>query len=336
LLFSDGIALDCPLVLRRFLAPYRVLRWIHARRDQFDVVELHEPLAAPYAFARRWIRSLPPLVVLSHGLEERGHLATLDYRRAKKLPVPLSRRLLPFSVVWQARYAVRHANHVLCCNQDDIAFLIDQGIPANRVSCNVNAVSESFLAAAAPRGESRLGWLFIGSWIMRKGTLDLVPAMSAVLRRHRTWHFTIAGTGGDTAWVNAIVQAFSDDVRDQVRPIPQITDDEMLAGICRSHAVFVLPSFYEGQPLVILEAGAAEMAIVTTNVSGMKDFIRDGDNGRLVPVGDPAALERTLERAMDEAPRLGPQARADVQAGHLWRHAAQRLLDAYRRAIEDA
>lgn len=100
--------------------------------------------------------------------------------------------------------------------------------------------------------------------------------------------------------------------------------------------MFVLPSFYEGQPLVIFEAGAAEMAIVTTNVSGMKDFIRDGENGRLVPVGDPLALARTLESAMGEAPRLGPTARADVQAEHLWPHAARRLLDAYRHAIEDA
>lgn len=329
LLLREQIALDCPFVLRRFLVPWRVLRRIYQRREQFDVVEIHEPLAAPYAAARRRDRSLPPLVVLSHGLEERALTASISYHQKKRLAFALHRRLFPLSTIWQARYAVRHADHVLCCNQDDIDFLVSEGVPKERLSRNINGVSDSFLEQARPRGEGRDGWLFVGSWIVRKGTLDLVPAMTRVLRRHTNSRFTAIGTGCDA---DVVTGAFPADVRDRVRAVRRV-DDDALAAECRAHVVFVLPSMFEGQPLSMFEAAAAEMAIVTTKICGMKDFIRDGENGRLVPVGDPEALERALETATAEAPVLGPRARADAMAGHTWRHAANRLVDAYRKAV---
>ena len=329
LLFREQLALDCPFVLRRFLAPLRTLQWIRRHRGEFDVVELHEPLAAPYALARRRDRSLPALIVLSHGLEERSLTASIAYHRHKRLPFPLQRRLFPLSIVWQAQYAVRHADHVLCCNQDDIDFLVSEGVPAARLSRNINAVSDTYLSLARPQGEDRSGWLFLGSWLTRKGTMDLVPAMTAVLRRHRQWRFTAAGTGCD---VPVVTRQFPEDVRSQIDVLPHIDTDDALAALCRSHAVCVLPSYFEGQPLVIFEAGAAEMAIVTTNICGMKDFVHDGESGRLVPVGDPAALERALDEAVLHAGDWGPRARAGVITGHTWRHAADRLLEAYRSA----
>jgi glycosyltransferase involved in cell wall biosynthesis len=329
-LFREQLALDVPFALRRFAAPLRAVAWIRARRDQFDVVEVHEPLAASYARARQRDRSLPPLVVLSHGLEEQGHKATITYHATKGLPFSLKRRLFPMSIVWQAAFAVRHADHVLCSNQDDIDYLAGQRVPREQLSRHLNGVTDEFLALAQPTGEARRGWLFVGSWLVRKGTLDLVPAITSLLRRHRDWHFTAAGTGCDA---DVVTRAFAEDVRSQVRVLPHIASDQALATLCRQHAVFVLPSVYEGQPLVMFEAAAAEMAIVTTNVCGMKDFIRDGHNGRLVPVGEPAQLERSLEAAMSEAPTLGPRARADVIEGHTWRRSAARLEEAYRAAI---
>lgn len=329
-LFREQLALDVPFAIRRFLAPRRAAAWIIQRRHEFDVVEVHEPLAAPYARARARDRSLPPLVVLSHGLEEQGHRATIEYFRQKGQPLSLKRRWSPMSIVWQAAFAARHADHMLCSNQDDIEYLVSKGVPRARLSRHVNGVTDAFLDLAKPQGDERSGWLFVGSWIERKGILDLVPAMTSLLRRHRDWHFTAAGIGRDAT---VVTTAFPDDVQSQLRVLPDVTSDSALSALFRMHAVFVLPSIYEGQPLVLFEAASAEMAIVTTNVCGMKDFIRTGENGRLIPVGDPQALEQALEASMPDVATLGPQARADVLSGHTWRHSAARLLEAYRAAI---
>jgi glycosyltransferase involved in cell wall biosynthesis len=55
---------------------------------------------------------------------------------------------------------------------------------------------------------------------------------------------------------------------------------------------FVLTSRWEGFPLVILEAMAAEIPVVATNIPGTRDAIRHGVNGWLAPVGDAESLAR--------------------------------------------
>lgn len=62
--------------------------------------------------------------------------------------------------------------------------------------------------------------------------------------------------------------------------------------------IFVLPSRCEGTPCVILEAMAAGLPIVASDVGGIPVLVRDGDNGFLVPVGDIAALEDRLRRLL--------------------------------------
>lgn len=50
--------------------------------------------------------------------------------------------------------------------------------------------------------------------------------------------------------------------------------------------LFLLPSYYEGMPTVVLEAMAYKIPIITTNVDGMLEQIEDGENGLLVTPGD--------------------------------------------------
>lgn len=67
--------------------------------------------------------------------------------------------------------------------------------------------------------------------------------------------------------------------------------------------VFAYPTRYifEGQPLVLLEAMAAGLAIVSTQHRGIPDTVRQGEEGLLVPPGDVAALARALDRLATDA-----------------------------------
>lgn len=64
--------------------------------------------------------------------------------------------------------------------------------------------------------------------------------------------------------------------------------------------LLALPSRYEGLPYVLLEALAAGLPIVATEVGGVRLVVEDGVNGHVVPAGDPAALARALERFVDD------------------------------------
>jgi glycosyltransferase involved in cell wall biosynthesis len=198
------------------------------------------------------------------------------------------------------------------------------GVPTARVTLQHGGVGPQFFAD--PPGPRR-GVLFVGTWIERKGVLDLVPALATLLDRRPGTPVTVAGCGVPAEQVLA---DFPERHRPRVRVVPQITDEDALADLYLAHAVFAFPSTFEGLPLAVLEAAAAGLAVVTTGVCGMKDTICDGRTGLLVPVGDPGQLAAALERLVADpglASRLGGAARESVRH-YTWRRSAEQFLDA--------
>jgi glycosyltransferase involved in cell wall biosynthesis len=77
-------------------------------------------------------------------------------------------------------------------------------------------------------------------------------------------------------------------------------------------SIFVLPSYREGVPRSTLEAMASGMAVITTDVPGCRETVRNGENGLIVPVRDPDALASAmLELASDpeRVRRMGAMSR---------------------------
>lgn len=336
-LFSERMPSRAPAKLRRFAVPLQIPGLVRRLSDaggRYDVVEIHEPLAAPYALARRMGARLPPVVVLSHGLNERMHAAELNYRRRKGLPISLKQRFSPLTVTQQAKFAVRHADHVVCLSEEDADHLRVAGVPRHRITLGRNGVTADIRDAGtqlALHPTPRRGLLFIGTWIERKGSLEIVAAMRELLPRHRSLRLTIAGSG---AAAGAVLAQFPAELRPRIDVIPAYRDNHTLIELCRRHSVCLLPSYFEGQPLAILEAAAMGMALVVTRTCGMADFVRDGENGFAVPVADAPAFTARLDalvRHEELARKLGAAARRDA-LDYSWLRAAELLETAYRAA----
>jgi glycosyltransferase involved in cell wall biosynthesis len=93
-----------------------------------------------------------------------------------------------------------------------------------------------------------------------------------------------------------------------------------IEGVWKAHHLCILPSRGgEGLPRTILEAAACGRAILTTDVPGCRSFVRDGQDGMVVPADDAAALAKALI-ALAGTPRLaermGENARARLLDGH--------------------
>lgn len=93
-----------------------------------------------------------------------------------------------------------------------------------------------------------------------------------------------------------------------------------IEGVWKAHHLCILPSRGgEGLPRTILEAASCGRAILTTDVPGCRSFVRDGQDGMVVPADDAAALARglvTLAGAPRLAERMGESARARLLDGH--------------------
>jgi glycosyltransferase involved in cell wall biosynthesis len=111
-----------------------------------------------------------------------------------------------------------------------------------------------------------------------------------------------------------------------------------IEGVWRRHHLCILPSRGgEGLPRTILEAAACGRAILTTDVPGCRSFVRDGQDGMVVPPDDAAALARALvvfAGAPGLAERMGESARARLIDGHTERDVMDAVKALYRGLLE--
>jgi glycosyltransferase involved in cell wall biosynthesis len=334
-LFRDDLSVLGLERLRRFTVPVRIpliVRDLARRGREYDAVEIHEPLGAVYCLLRKVGARLPPVIAFSHGLEERQYLLLLDYRRMKRLPISLKDQWSPLTIVRQAKYAARHADHVVCMNDQDLRHLRNAGIAEARVTKVPNGVSSEFLEAEPNWTRPPGSVLFFGTWIVRKGVADLVTAATAVISKESNARLTVAGCGVPR---DRVLGEFPSDIRDRIDVIPKISSDRELIACYRRHSIFLLPSVFEGYPLAMLEAAALGLALVTTDVGGMAEFVQDGENGIKVPVGDPVGLAEAMLRLIrneGESLRLGERARLKARE-FAWERAGTLVLGAYEEAV---
>jgi glycosyltransferase involved in cell wall biosynthesis len=94
--------------------------------------------------------------------------------------------------------------------------------------------------------------------------------------------------------------------------------------------VFCLPTRGDCLPMVLSEAGATGLPLVSTDVGAIGEIVRDGESGRLVPVDDADRLTAVLTELVEDAAlrrRLGDGAAALVGREFDAERNAQRLLD---------
>jgi glycosyltransferase involved in cell wall biosynthesis len=104
-----------------------------------------------------------------------------------------------------------------------------------------------------------------------------------------------------------------------------------LKELFETSSIYVLPSEAENFPIVLLEAMAAGMAIITTEGTGCAEVV--GDAAILVPPKDPAAIRDAFSRLVSEPWRcrdLGQAARERLEENFSWPAIARRYIDQYR------
>lgn len=174
--------------------------------------------------------------------------------------------------------------------------------------------------------------LFMGRLGHRKGVKDLLDALSSDDLANLAWTAVIAGDGE------------MPELRGYRENAPAMAKTSFPGWLSSSEAehayaaanVFVLPSHDEGLSIALLEAMAHGLAIVATPVGAHGEVIEDGENGLLVPPGDPMALAAALRRVIDDEAlrqRLGQAARNRFLEKYHIDRTAERFRATYKEAM---
>ena len=162
-------------------------------------------------------------------------------------------------------------------------------------------------AARAPERPPRGYWLFVGRLRIRKGLEVLIDALRRLpADSPELW---IAGDGEHRRSLEALVERWS--LAKRVRFLGRCDGAAVRALLVGCRAL-VVPSTYEGMPLVVLEAMEAGRPVIASAVSGIPEVVRDRVTGWLVPPEDPGALAMALAEASidpEEARRRGLEGR---------------------------
>lgn len=134
--------------------------------------------------------------------------------------------------------------------------------------------------------------VFSGRMVRAKGVDTLIDAFARIAEERPDWDLLLIGSGVMEETLRGRVPS---DVAGRVHWTGFVADAHRLAALMRLGEVFVLPSRSEPWGIVLNEATAAGMAVVSTNMVGAADdLVEDRHNGRLVPADRPDSLAEAL------------------------------------------
>lgn len=208
------------------------------------------------------------------------------------------------------RFSLRHADRVLTVCRPFAQQMRDRGVAESRIRVQHMPIRRFAVSEAdsdALKMELRLVpearvILTVGRLSREKGHKDLISAF-ALLRQRKAGdglRLVIVGDGPERGRLEQ--QARECDVREQVVFSGHRDDAKRFYGMAD---VFALPSYTEGTPNVLLEAMAAGLPVVSTNVGGIPELATDGENALLVPAADPEALAEALRAVLQSADLQG-------------------------------
>ena len=213
--------------------------------------------------------------------------------RLAKLPV-IARRAndQPLEGAWRRFFYQRVATHVVANSEATRSTLLASAPVLRRRGIEVirNGIDVDVFASASPAlldlPADAVVFGFVGRFDARKGLHELVDAWPAVAAAVPAAHLVLVGRGGLEAEAHERLDC------DPRVHFTGYRDD--VAALLRAFDVLVMPSHWEGFGLVAAEAMAAGVPVIAGNASSLRELVRDGVNGRLVPVRDAAALARTM------------------------------------------
>jgi len=295
------------------------------QREAYEVIHLHEPLTPSITWwallqAHHWPGSA--IVGTFHAYHERPNWF---YRHGQPVFERLFTRLDSLIAVSRAAYEFAYQMF------PGDYHLIPNGVDLKRFSRPANLASQS--GSLAPHRPLTL--LFVGRLDQRKGFAHLFEAFINLKAAYPYLRLQVVGpfTAQDSEPYQQQARARSVTGVEFVGYV----SPETLPDFYHRADIFCAPALgFESFGVVLLEAMAAGLPVVASDIAGYRTLITNGQEGLLTPPGQPDALAAALRQLLDR-PHLRQELgrRGELKASHYsWDCIVDKILDVYRDTIE--
>jgi glycosyltransferase involved in cell wall biosynthesis len=237
---------------------------------------------------------------------------------------------------------MRRARFVVTCTEANKIHL-DHCRPAGsaRVHAIYHGLDTALFAGARKASKPAVPRILsVGRFVEKKGFTFLVDACAVL--RDRGIRFECLIVGGSDTYQAQVQKRIAEHALESLVTLRNAVTQEELRHIYSASSIFALPCQVldngdrDGIPNVLAEAMAMEMPVVSTDISGIPEIVRSGENGLLVPPRDSEALAGALVTLMQNAPlseRLGRAGRATILEVFDSRRNTARLAELFTREL---
>lgn len=230
------------------------------------------------------------------------------------------------------------STHIVAVSESTRDFLVQhEGIVADRVTMIHNGIDvEAYRPRPELRTASREKWglpagAFIVGGVGRLAHQKNFALFLEVAEQVPSAHFVIGGTGEEEAALRAQVGRLG--LGERVTFLGYVGD---MPSLWPALDCLLLTSRYEGLPITILEAMACGVPIVASDLDGMREILRDGENAALVPPTEAAPFVQAVRNLIDRpahAARIAANALATVREGYSAARMARAVEEIYLRYL---
>jgi glycosyltransferase involved in cell wall biosynthesis len=212
--------------------------------------------------------------------------------------------------------------------------LLDMGISNNRIIYLPNAVDTNLFNPQGEKEENLL--LFVGRVTAIKGLTVLLES----LRHVKTpCHLVIVGPADSTSYSQKLMKIIEEENKRGTHKIECLGNLENTDTVAwyRKASIFILPSFEEAFPVVLLEALSCGTPVIATNVGGVPEVVQNHENGLMVPPNNPLKLAESIQWLLDnESARteMGKKGRDIVLEKFSLQANAKKLGDIYQKIMD--
>ncbi|VXD13997.1 conserved hypothetical protein [Planktothrix serta PCC 8927] len=175
----------------------------------------------------------------------------------------------------------------------------------------------------------------VGRLSEQKGHLILVEAVSKLVEAGFEFKLVFVGDGPLRNEIEQLINRFG--LENYIEITGWATNTQVQQYILSSQ-VFVLPSFAEGLPVVLMEALALSRPVISTYIAGIPELVEPGQNGWLVPAGSledlTLALKTALTTPLEDLATMGKLGAAKVAKDHNINIEAQKLTQLFKESCQ--
>lgn len=297
---------------------FRLVRLTRAWRP--DVVHSHMVHANLMARVLRLLAPVPVLVSTIHNISEGGALLMAGYR--------LTNALVDHMTIISEAAAERFVGDRIIPRE--LLRVIPNGVNLDEFGIGRDGGREALRSSLGL--EREFVWLAVGRFEVAKDYPTMLRAFAGVRERHPEAVLLLVGRGALQQETEALTRALGLD--GGVRFLGVRRDVPRLMGLADS---YLMSSAWEGMPMVLLEAAASGLPIVTTSVGGNREVVENEETGFLVPPRDPEALGSAMLRVMElsESDRraMGARGRERVRSRYGLSRVVERWEQLYREVL---